>query len=374
MSRRPISAVNRVERPRARFSLPRNPFGYALVATLGVGCGIAVLAALSSLGSVFLYVGVALFITLALEPAVQALTRHRVPRAGAVVILSLGSLGLLAFAGAVVIPAISAQVATLAVKSFSWIERIPDQEWFHWLSSVATDLIDLDKMTSDAAAFLGDPDRLLALGGGVLRVGSGIIDGITGVLIVTALSVYFVATLPRLKAKTYRLVPRESRDGVRVLADEILQSVGRYVGGQLVLAALGALVTFVLTTSLGSPAPFVLAALAFVGSLIPVFGPVVSSSITVLVTFVENPAAALVAAVVLLIYMQVEAYVLTPRVMSHAVKVPGALVIVAALAGVALGGILGAFVAVPIAAAGVTIVERVIIPRQDAASAARRQW
>jgi predicted PurR-regulated permease PerM len=374
VSRRPIGVVNRDERPRARFSLPRNPFGYALVATLGVGCGIGVLAALSSLGSVFLYVGVALFITLALDPAVQALTRRRVPRTGAVVILSLGSLGLLAFAGAVVIPALSAQVAALAVKLFTWIERIPEQEWFHWLSSVAIDLIDLDKLTGDAAAFLGDPDKLLALGGGVLRVGSGIIDGITGVLIVTALTVYFVATLPRLKAKTYQLVPRDSRDGVRALAEEILQSVGRYVGGQLVLAALGALVTFVLTSSLGSPAPFVLAALAFVGSLIPVFGPVVSSSITVLLTFVENPAAALVAAVVLLIYMQVEAYVLTPRVMSHAVKVPGALVIVAALAGVALGGILGAFVAVPIAAAGVTIVERVVIPRQNLPSAARRQW
>jgi predicted PurR-regulated permease PerM len=366
--------VRRGDRSRARFSLPRNPFGYALVATLGVGCGLAALAALSSLGTVFLYVGVALFITLAFEPAVQALTRRRVPRTGAVIILSLGWLSMLAFVGSVVVPAISTQVATLAVRLFTSIERIPDQEWFRWASSVATDLIDLDKLTSDAAGFLGDPDKLLALGGGVLRVGTGIIDGVTGVLIVTALTVYFVSTLPRLKAKAYLLVPRESRDGVMTLTEEILQSVGRYVGGQLVLAALGAGVTFALTSFLGSPAPFVLAALAFVGSLIPVFGPVVSSSITVLITLVENPTAAVVAAVVLLIYMQVEAYVLTPRVMSHAVKVPGALIIVAALAGVALGGILGAFVAVPIAAAGATIVDRVVIPRQNLPPAARRRW
>lgn len=344
-----------------------------MVATLGVGAGIAALAALSSLGTVFLYVGVALFITLALEPAVQVFTRRRVPRSAAVGILAVGTTAGFVFLGTVVVPAISAQVVTLAVRLFQSLETIPDEEWFRWLSSVATDLVDLEKLAGDAAAFLGDPDKLLAVGGGVLRVGSGIIDGITGVLVVTALTVYFVLTLPSLKTKVYSLVAVDSRNEVTELAEEIMQSVGRYVGGQLVLAGLGSAVTFILASSLGSPAPVVLAALAFAGSLIPVFGPVVSASVTVLVTLMEDPTAAVIAAVVLLVYMQVEAYVLTPRVMSHAVRVPGSLVIVAAVAGVALGGILGAFVAVPVAAAGVTIVERVIIPRQNRSRAGWRR-
>lgn len=106
--------------------------------------------------------------------------------------------------------------------------------------------------------------------------------------------------------------------------------------------------------------------------MIPVFGPVVASAITVLVTLIEDPAA-VAAAVVLLVYMQVEAYILTPKNMTRAAKVLDSLVIVAALAGVALGGVLGVFVAVPVAAAAVTIVEQVIVPRQNK-SRSRPSW
>jgi predicted PurR-regulated permease PerM len=336
-----------------------------MVATLGVGAGIAVLGAMSSLGMVFLYVGVALFLTLALEPLVQALVRRRAPRGLAVASLAVGTMLLFAFAGAVIVPAVSEQVVDLGVRLFRSLEDVPTQEWFMWLSSAVSDAVDLESLASDAAAFFADPEKLLALGGGVLRLGTGIIDSVTGVIIVSALTVYFVLTLPALKGKMYALVRRDRREQVGDVAESILQSVGRYVGGQLVLALASSIVTFVLTASLGSPAPLVLAMLAFVGALIPVFGPVVASAATVLMMFVHEPASALVTAIVLVVYMQVEAYILTPRVMSRAVRVPGSLVIVAALAGVALGGVLGAFVAVPAAAAAVTIIDQVVIPRQD---------
>lgn len=356
-------------RPRAtsqqRFSLPRNPFAYALVATVGVGAGLAVLGALSALATVFLYIGVALFLTLALEPLIQILTRQRLPRAAAAGILALGSLVIFAFVGAIVIPAMSNQIVTVGGRLLRSLEHLPEQEWFVWASGVVSDAVDLDELIDDVTRFFGDPEKLLAVGGGVIRVGSGIVDGVTGVLIVSVLTVYFVLTLPSLKAKAYALVAQHARAGVASLSEDLLQSVGRYVGGQVSLAALSALVTFILTSAIGSPAPIMLAALAFVGSLIPVFGPVVASSITVLVTLVEGSGAAMIAAIVLLVYMQVEAYVLTPRIMSQAVKVPGSLVIVAALAGVALGGVLGAFVAVPVAAAAVTIIDQVVIPRQN---------
>ncbi len=67
-----------------------------------------------------------------------------------------------------------------------------------------------------------------------------------------------------------------------------------------------------------------------------------------------------------LIYMQVEAYVISPNVMNRAVKVPGVVVVVAALAGGTLLGILGALIAVPVAAAILLIIKQVIIPRQNA--------
>jgi predicted PurR-regulated permease PerM len=63
--------------------------------------------------------------------------------------------------------------------------------------------------------------------------------------------------------------------------------------------------------------------------------------------------------------MQVEAYVLSPRIMSRAVSVPGALVVVAALAGGTLLGVLGALIAIPFAASVLLIVRQVVIPRQN---------
>jgi predicted PurR-regulated permease PerM len=97
-------------------------------------------------------------------------------------------------------------------------------------------------------------------------------------------------------------------------------------------------------------------------------GTLTGSIIIVLICLIPglgSPLTGLVAAIYYLIYMQIEAYVLSPRIMSRAVKVPGALVVVAALAGGALLGILGALVAIPIAAAVLLIIKQVVIPRQN---------
>ena len=142
--------------------------------------------------------------------------------------------------------------------------------------------------------------------------------------------------------------------------------MGRYVSGQLILATINATFTLLLTVIAGSPAPILLAVIAFIAALIPVVGTVIGSILVTLATLTVSPGAALVVALFLLVYMQVEAYVLSPRVMSRAVAVPGVLVIVAALAGASLGGVLGALVAVPVAAAGLLVIKRVLLPLQEA--------
>jgi predicted PurR-regulated permease PerM len=63
--------------------------------------------------------------------------------------------------------------------------------------------------------------------------------------------------------------------------------------------------------------------------------------------------------------MQVEAYVLSPRIMNRAVSVPGAVVVIAAVAGGTLAGVLGALVAIPVAASVIIVVQKVVFPKQD---------
>ena len=79
----------------------------------------------------------------------------------------------------------------------------------------------------------------------------------------------------------------------------------------------------------------------------------------------SSPTLALIAAIYYLVYMQIEAYVISPRIMSSAVKVPGSVVVIAALTGGTLLGLLGALIAIPVAASIMIIIEEVIIPVQD---------
>ena len=111
-----------------------------------------------------------------------------------------------------------------------------------------------------------------------------------------------------------------------------------------------------------------LAFIAFLGSLIPLVGTLSASVVIVLSVFLFIDFRILPLIVVgawYLIYMQVEAYVLNPRIMARAVKVPGVVVVIAALVGGTLLGILGALIAIPVAAAVQLIIREVVIPRQN---------
>ena len=150
------------------------------------------------------------------------------------------------------------------------------------------------------------------------------------------------------------------------MLEEITQAVGRYVVGQVGLALVNGVLSFIFLSIIGAPFPPLLALLAFIGSMIPLVGTLSASIVNSALCLFASPVTALIAIIYYLIYMQIEAYVLSPRIMNKAVAVPGALVVIAAFGGGALGGILGALVAIPVAASIIIIVQKVVFPSQDA--------
>lgn len=110
-----------------------------------------------------------------------------------------------------------------------------------------------------------------------------------------------------------------------------------------------------------------MAVVAFSVTLIPLVGSVLFWSIGTVVALIASPIGGLVFAIVYLVYMQIEAYVLTPKVMNTAISVPGSLVVIGALVGGTLMGLLGALVAIPVTASILLIIKKVYIPKQDAA-------
>jgi predicted PurR-regulated permease PerM len=349
----------------------QNAFRIGLVGTLGVGVGLLILTSVATLSTIITYIGAALFLALGLDPAISWLERRGLPRWAAIVIVMTG-VGLLV-AGLVlaVVPIIVDQVGQLVEELPRIIDRVNSQDWIEALQEQFPQ-VPIDEINTQIINGLNDfftnPDKLSELAGGVLQVAVAIGTAVFAVIIVFILTLYFAAALNTMKRATYQLVPASKRARFADLTEQITQSVGRYVLGQVSLAAINGVLSFIFLSIIRAPFPAVLAFVAFFFSLIPLVGTLTGSVVIVLVCLIPglgSPLTALVAAIYYVVYMQVEAYILSPRIMNRAVKVPGALVVIAALAGGSLLGILGALIAIPVAAAMLLIIKQVVIPRQN---------
>lgn len=347
-----------------------NPFLFGLLGGLGVLVAIGIGVTIGSLATILTYIGAALFLALGLDPLVTWLEKHRFPRPIAIAIVLVAVLGV--FTGLVfaIIPVITEQVQT-AIKTIPGLVNAFIDGTLRDNIEKAVPWFDVQGALDGLVGWSRTLD-LTTIGGGVLSVGIGIATGVTGAIIVLILTIYFVSSLTGLKRGLYQLVPASKRAGVIDLAEQVSSAVGRYVIGQGSLALVNGVLSFLVLTVIfpvfGLPVKYsaLLAFIAFLGSLIPLVGTVSGSIIiTLLVLLFNGPPSVVAVGIYYLIYMQVEAYFLNPRIMAKAVKIPGAIVVIAALAGGTLLGILGALIAIPVAAAIMLIINQVFVPRQN---------
>lgn len=347
----------------------QNPFRIGLLGGLGVIVAIAIGAAVGELASVLTYVGAALFLALGLDPLVSWLEGRKFPRWAAIVTVLVAVLGVATGLVFAIIPVIVEQVDTAIRTVPGLISDFNDGTLYEQIAT-ALPWLPLDEVITGIQDWIKNLD-FASIGGGVLAVGATIATAATGALIVLILTIYFVASLTNIKRGLYQLVPASRRETFIGLAEQVATSVGRYVIGQAGLALVNGVLSFIFLTLvlplLGMPVSYsaLLAFIAFLGSLIPLVGTISGSIvITLLVLLFDGAPTVIWVGVYYLAYMQLEAYVLNPRIMSSAVKVPGAIVVIAVIAGGSLLGILGALIAIPIAAAILLIINQVVVPRQ----------
>ncbi|MCY0903742.1 AI-2E family transporter [Arthrobacter sp. H14-L1] len=340
-------------------------FRVGLIGALGVGVGLVIWGAVASLSTVLSYIGIALFIALGLDPIIRWLEHRHLPRSVAVAVVLIALLVIVTALVLLFIPRLITQTKALIPQLPGIFTQVADAGWVSSVEQLLAGYLDVNSLVKGAGDFFSKPANLMTLGGGILAVGSGIATGLTGILIVVVLTLYFVITLPAMKRAAYQLVPASRRAKFTEVTEDISTAVSSYVIGQLGLAILNGVLSAIFLSLVHAPIPLLLALLAFVGALIPLVGTVISAVIITLVSLVSSPQTALIVGIYYLVYMQVEAYILTPRIMNKAVAVPGSLVVISAVAGGTLGGILGALVAIPLAASGIIIVQKVLIPRQN---------
>ena len=353
-----------------------SPFRTALVATLGVGLGILLINGVQTLSTIILYIGTALFLSLGLDPLVTFLERRGLPRWAAVLVTILAVLSIFAAVVLIVVPVLVDQVSQLVDQISPLVQDGPGtiSSFRGWMTETFPNLA-----VDDVFAYINEwmakdewqntvAGWTESIGQGVLVVGGAVLAGGFGAFIVLILTIYMTASTPSLKRAVYQLVPASKRERFIDIADQITDSVGHYVMGQVSLGVINGILSMVYLSIINAPFTAVLAVVAFFFSLIPLVGTLTGSTIIVLACLlpgVGSPATALAAAIYYLIYMQVEAYFIAPRIMSRAVSVPGAVVVIAALAGGSLLGLLGALIAIPVAASVLIIYRQVLIPRMN---------
>jgi predicted PurR-regulated permease PerM len=349
----------------------QNPFRLGLFGGLGVIVAIGIGLAVTNLATILTYIATALFIAMGIDPLVSWLEKRGVKRWLAIVVVLVVVLGAAVGLVFAIIPVISEQVKALIEQFPSFIDFLTNGTGRRW-AEANFPWLPVGDVVDQSIQWLEDNTENLF--GGVLQTGIAIASGIFGFVIVLTLTIYFVASLHSIKRSIYQVVPASRREKFVDLSEQISVAVGRFVVGQVALAFVNGVLTFIFMSILQAPYSALLAFIAFLFSLVPLVGTITGSAIIVASIAFFPPEATtgwavpawIIALIYYVIYMQVEAYLLSPNIMKRAVKVPGVVVVIAALAGGTLAGILGALVAIPIAASILLIFKQVVLPQQNA--------
>jgi predicted PurR-regulated permease PerM len=341
-----------------------SPFSVGFLLTFGGLAAVLLGLALANIVTVLIYIAFAMFAALGLDPVIKWFMRHNVKRAWAITIVFLIFGVVLAGLVMLVVPTLIEQIGAFITGIPDTIANFEDSDFFAWLETIFG--AGLGTLVNDLEAWITNPANIAAISGGLLKVGAGIATAISGGLIVIVLTLYFIASLPAIKESLMQFAPARNRPKVRSMTNEITDSVGSYLMGMVLLAFFNSIVAFTLHAILQLPFPLLMGVLAFAITIIPLVGPVLYWITASLLALFTDPVAALIFSIAYLIYIQIEAYVITPKVMSKAIAIPGSLVVIGALIGGTLLGLLGALIAVPVTASILLIIKQVFFKKQDA--------
>lgn len=304
----------------------------AAVVVLGVVIAVRVLAALQD---VLLIMFAAFVVALGMQPALSNLERRGMRRGAGMAVIVLAGLAVMAGLAAAIIPTVVNQAVTA-------FERLPEL------------VEELERSSPVMADFLagvpipGSGDDVE--GGQAVEILGGVVRGIFNVVTLMLLVPYFAVSFPTTKSKMFRLLRRDHREDFVYVINRATELTSNYIVGNLTISLIAGVVSFVGFIAIGLPYALALAAWVAVTDLIPGFGAIIGSIPVLIVAALTGGPAFVWALLLLVTYQQIENYVIAPRVMKRAVDLSPPVVIVALLIGGTLAGVVGALLALPVAA------------------------
>lgn len=323
---------------------PVTMFRWGVYVSVGVLAVLAAAAAVYTTRAVLVRVLIALFIAISLDPAVRMLTRWGVRRGLAVLLIFLAAGGLVAAFLVSVIPAMVHQFQALMHDFPGYLANIQER------SARFRGLSDRFHLTSKVQSLLASlPGRL---GSGLLGFTRRLFGALLSTLTVVVLTIYFMADLPRLRHGVLRLFPKDHRAQFGRIADVMIDKVGAYMIGNLLISLAAGIASFAAFTALGVPFAVPLAFVVALCDLIPMIGATLGAVICVLAALLTTEVwpTTVIVALFFVAYQQLENYLIAPRILRHTVSLSAAAVLLAALIGGTVLGLVGALMAIPVAA------------------------
>ena len=340
---------------------PMTMFRWGAYVSMGALAVFAAAAAVYTTRAVLVRVLIALFVAISLDPAVRMLTRRGMRRGLAVLLIFLIAGGLVAAFLMSVVPAMVHQFQALVNDFPGYLANLQER------SARFRGLSDRLHLTSRVQGFLADlPGQL---GSGLLGFTRRLFGALFSTLTVLVLTIYFMADLPRLRHGVMRLFPHAHRAKFGRISDVMVDKVGAYMIGNLLISLAAGVAAFVVLELLGVPFAVPLAFVVALCDLIPMIGATLGAVACVLATLLTTELwpTAVIVAIFFVAYQQLENYLIAPRILRHTVSLSAAAVLLAGLIGGTVLGLVGALMAIPIAA-GLKVVLSEQLHARDAAS------
>jgi predicted PurR-regulated permease PerM len=333
------------------WQLPRSSAWWLFATSIAVALilGLGTLAAIRLLALPLAVLILSLTLAAALEPVVSWLG-DRIPRLLAIIIVYLVVVVLLGGLLWVIIPTLVDQIVDLANRIPELIERSEDflNRWNRRLPG--------DTITDTLMSHVSD------LSSSLLRLPLTISTAIFGFFLILFLSFYVLLEISRMEGFLLSLFPAERRTRVREIVASMGDAVGGYVRGSIINGVIVGFLVFFGLLILNVDFAIAFGVLAGILELIPTMGPIIATIVIVGLTLLQSPGQALAVLIFLVVLQQVENHILVPNIMRSQTCISPLTTILALFAGGAVGGLIGALVAIPIAAALRVFIQKVVAP------------
>lgn len=340
---------------------PGKLFKLGFFAALGVLTAYGLTMLLDSMRGIIVVLVVALFISLGLQPVIEWLIRRGLPRPAAAGLVTFGLLAVFVLGLWALVPLVAEQAAAFAADAPRHIQQLRENPL---IAQLDAQFGVLDRI----GPALASGQWVQGVFGGFAAAGAAAVNLAASTALTTVLVLFFTFSAPAIKSAIYELAPASKRPRVRYLAGEIFQRMGDYLLSMMLVVTLWGVGTFIVlsATGLGRFA-LALALMTMMLTAIPAVGSLLAMILCTLVALTVSPGVALIVFGYFMIYVQVDAYLVQPRLFARSLHVPPALVILGVACGIALLGVLGALLAIPTVASLLLLYREVIVPKLDAA-------